>query len=146
MLDNRIVLSPKAADERRGKPELLCPAGSPAAFDAAIEAGADAIYIGGSAFNARINAKNFTKDEMRDAILRAHTYGTKVYIAANTLIYDKERGDYLRAAESAYLAGADALIVADLGAASIIKKYIPELELHASTQLSGHNVDAAKKL
>ena len=146
MLDNRIALSPKAADERRGKPELLCPAGSPAAFDAAIEAGADAIYIGGSAFNARINAKNFTEDEMRDAILRAHTYGTKVYIAANTLIYDKERGDYLRAAESAYLAGADALIVADLGAASIIKKYIPELELHASTQLSGHNVDAAKKL
>ena len=146
MLDNRIVLSPKAADERRGKPELLCPAGSPAAFDAAIEAGADAIYIGGSAFNARINAKNFTKDEMRDAILRAHTYGTKVYIAANTLIYDKERDDYLRAAESAYLAGADALIVADLGAAAIIKKYIPELELHASTQLSGHNTYAARKL
>ena len=146
MLDNRITLSPKAADERRGKPELLCPAGSPAAFDAAIDAGADAIYIGGSAFNARINAKNFTEDEMRDAILRAHTYGTKVYIAANTLIYDKERDDYLRAAESAYLAGADALIVADLGAAALIKKYIPDIELHASTQLSGHNVEAAKKL
>ena len=146
MQDNIINLSPKAADERRRGPELLCPAGSPVAFDAAIEAGADAIYIGGSAFNARINAKNFTEDEMRDAILRAHTYGTKVYIAANTLIYDKERDDYLKAAEAAYLAGADALIVADLGAAAIIKKYIPDLELHASTQLSGHNVAAAKKL
>ena len=87
MLDNRIVLSPKAADERRGKPELLCPAGSPAAFDAAIEAGADAIYIGGSAFNARINAKNFTEDEMRDAILRAHTYGTKVGIYSGKYAY-----------------------------------------------------------
>ena len=146
MLDNVIKTSPKAAAERYRAPELLCPAGSPAAFDAAIEAGADAIYIGGSAFNARINAKNFTEDEMRDAILRAHTYGTKVYIAANTLIYDKERDDYLRAAEAAYLSGADALIVADLGAAALIKKYIPDFELHASTQLSGHNVEAAKKL
>ncbi len=146
MPDNMINLSSKAADEGRRRTELLCPAGSPAAFDAAIEAGADAIYIGGSAFNARINAKNFTEDEMREAILRAHTYGTKVYIAANTLIYDREREDYLRAAESAYLAGADALIVADLGAASLIKKYIPDLDIHASTQLSGHNLAAAKRL
>ena len=91
------------------KPELLCPAGSAAAFDAAIEGGADAIYIGGSAFNARINAKNFTPEEMRAAISRAHAYGVKVYIAANTLIYDREMDDYLRAAETAYTYGADAL-------------------------------------
>ena len=128
------------------KPELLCPAGSAAAFDAAIEGGADAIYIGGSAFNARINAKNFTPEEMRAAILRAHTYGVKVYIAANTLIYDREMDDYLRAADMAYTYGADALIIADMGAASLVKKYIPELEIHASTQLSGHNVAAAKRL
>ena len=128
------------------KPELLCPAGSAAAFDAAIEGGADAIYIGGSAFNARINAKNFTPEEMRAAISRAHAYGVKVYIAANTLIYDREMDDYLRAAETAYTYGADALIIADLGAASLVKKYIPELEIHASTQLSGHNVAAARRL
>ncbi len=128
------------------KPELLCPAGSVAAFDAAIEGGADAIYLGGVAFNARINAKNFTESEMRSAIQRAHSYGVKVYIAANTLIYDRELEEYLKAARSAYLAGADALIVADLGAAAHLRRYLPELELHASTQLSGHNVDAAKKL
>lgn len=126
--------------------ELLCPAGSPAAFDAALEAGADAIYIGGSAFNARINAKNFTYDDMKAAIRRAHLYGVKVYIAANTLIFDRECEEYMRAAREAYLAGADALIVADVGAASLIKKYIPDLELHASTQLSGHSVSAAERL
>ena len=128
------------------RPELLCPAGSPAAFDAAIDAGADAIYVGGVAFNARINAKNFTEDEMRDAIARAHAYGVKVYIAANTLVYDKEMSEFLRAAEAAYLAGADAFITADLGAAAQLKKYIPDVELHASTQLSGHSLDTARTL
>ena len=131
--------------EKRILPELLAPAGSPLAFDAAIEGGADAIYVGGSAFNARINAKNFTPDELRDAITRAHVYGVKVYLAANTLIYDRELDDYLRAAEEAYLSGADAIIVADVGAAREIKKRIP-IELHASTQISGHNVDAARLL
>lgn len=134
------------APQRKTKPELLCPAGSVAAFDAAIEGGADAIYIGGLAFNARINAKNFTEDEMRSAINRAHSYGVKVYIAANTLIYDRELEEYLTAAKKAYLAGADALIVADLGAATLLRKHIPDLELHASTQLSGHNLSAAKRL
>ena len=70
------------------KPELLCPAGSSAALAAAIEGGADAIYLGGVAFNARIHAKNFTHDELRDGISLAHAYGAKVYVTANTLIYD----------------------------------------------------------
>ena len=150
MTDNKGIALSKAADGNVHttvqRPELLCPAGSPAAFDAAIEAGADAIYIGGVAFNARINAKNFSFDEMKDAILRAHNYGVKVYITANTLIFDREAEDYLRAAEQAYIAGADALIVADLGAASLIKKHIPDFELHASTQLSGHAISSAIKL
>ncbi len=149
MSDGRIFSS-KAAEKNCGgavrKPELLCPAGSPAAFDAAIEAGADAIYIGGTAFNARINAKNFTAEDIRSAVKRAHSFGVKVYIAANTLIYDRERDDYIRAAREAYLCGADAMIVADIGAASLIKKYIPDIELHASTQLSGHNLAAAERL
>ena len=109
MLWNADKNTEKAAERATGakaqkRPELLCPAGSPAAFDAAIDAGADAIYIGGSAFNARINAKNFTPDEMREAIARAHAYGTKVYIAANTLVYDKEMTAFLHSAEQSYLA------------------------------------------
>ena len=127
------------------KPELLCPAGSPAALAAAIEGGADAIYLGGAAFNARINAKNFTHDELRDGISLAHAYGAKVYVTANTLIYDKELDDVVRAAEDAYLCGADALIVADLGAAARIRARVP-IALHASTQVSGHNVEAARLL
>ena len=148
MLDRGTYHSKAAENDPAIKtaPELLCPAGSPAAFDAAIDAGADAIYVGGVAFNARINAKNFTEDEMREAIARAHAYGVKVYIAANTLVYDKEMSAFLRAAESAYLSGADAFIVADLGAAAQLRKYLPNVELHASTQLSGHSLAMAKTL
>ena len=101
--------------------------------------------MGGSSFNARINAKNFSEDELLDGIKLAHAYGVKVYIAANTLIFDREREEYLKAAEKMYLFGADALIVADVGMAKEIKKRIP-IEIHASTQLSGHNVEAAKLL
>ena len=132
-------------DKKRILPELLAPAGSPLALEAAIEGGADAVYVGGLAFNARINAKNFTPDELKTSIARAHSYGVKVYIAANTLILDREREEYLRAAEQAYLYGADALIVADIGIASEIRKRIP-IELHGSTQLSGHNLAAAEYL
>ena len=139
-------MNPSATIERSEKQaELLCPAGSPRALAAAIEGGADAIYVGGTAFNARINAKNFTPEELREGIALAHAYGAKVYIAANTLIHDKELEAMLRAAEDAYLAGADALIVADLGAARLIRDRVP-IPLHASTQLSGHNVDAARLL
>ncbi|MBR6679739.1 MAG: U32 family peptidase [Clostridia bacterium] len=132
-------------DKTESRPELLAPAGSFDALCAAIEGGADAVYMGGVAFNARINAKNFTPDEMRRAIALAHTYGVKVYIAANTLIYDRERESFIRAAEDAYLAGADALILADLGCASLIKQRVP-IELHASTQMSGHSVAASREL
>ena len=131
--------------KRISKPELLAPAGSLDALYAAIEGGADAVYVGGVAFNARINAKNFTPEELKRGIDCAHAYGAKVYIAANTLIYDREMDDYLRAAEDAYLCGADAFIVADLGAARLLRSRIP-VELHGSTQLSGHNLHAAELL
>ncbi len=126
-------------------PELLSPAGSIEALRAAIEGGADAIYIGGASFNARINAKNFTPDELREGAKLAHAYGAKLYVAVNTLIYDIEKQAFLKSAEEAYLCGADALIVADVGAARMIKERIP-IELHASTQFSGHNADAARLL
>ncbi|MBO5883855.1 MAG: U32 family peptidase [Clostridia bacterium] len=127
------------------RPELLSPAGSPLALHAAIEGGADAVYMGGAAFNARINAKNFSPDELSSAIRTAHGFGVKIYITLNTLVYDRELDEALFAAEDAYLRGADALIVADMGLASEIKKRLP-IELHASTQMSGHNVAAAKAL
>ncbi len=144
-----IALS-EAADRNRKnteqRPELLCPAGSPAAFDAAIEAGADAIYFGGAAFNARINAKNFTPDDIKSAIRRAHAYGVKVYMTANTLVYDRELREFFDMVKSAYLEGVDAFIVADIGAAAMLKRKIPDIELHASTQLSGHNIESAVRL
>lgn len=127
------------------KIELLCPAGSPTALAAAIEGGADAVYLGGTAFNARIHAHNFTREELQDGIALAHAYGVKVYVTANTLIYDREMDGLLRAAEDACLCGADALILADWGAAMQIRRRIP-IELHASTQMSGHSTEAARRL
>lgn len=134
------------ADITFNKPELLCPAGSPEAFDAAIEAGADAIYLGLSSFNARINAHNFTPADISEATRRAHAYGVKVYVTLNTLVFDRETDEFLRTAESAYLGGVDALIVADIGSARLLHQYMPDMPLHASTQFSGHNVDAAKEM
>jgi len=127
-------------------PELLCPAGDFAALEAAIDAGADAVYFGSTDFNARKHATNFTPDRMREAVKLAHAYGVKVYITQNTLVYDRELSAYLSAAESAIMAGVDALIVADVGGAAEIHRRFPEAELHASTQMSGHNVDAAERL
>ena len=119
-------------------PELLSPAGSPEALEAAILAGADAVYLGCPSFNARIHAHNFDENELREGIALAHRHGVRVYVTLNTLIFDRELPDLLRAAESVALSGADALIVADQGAAALIHKAIPALPLHASTQCSGH--------
>lgn len=134
-----------AAEIMAGKrlPELLSPAGSPEALKAAIDSGADAVYLGGAAFNARINAKNFTDDELRYGIELAHSYGVKVYIAANTLVFDKELDGFLRSVEYAYRCGADALIIADPGAAAEVRRRFP-IELHASTQCSCHGAEAAE--
>ncbi len=127
-------------------PELLAPAGSPEALDAAIAAGADAVYFGGGAFNARMNAKNFVGDALADAIRKCRLYGVKTNITLNTLVHGREMQDVLDYVDTLYTLGADALIVADLGAASLIKRYFPDLELHASTQAAGHNTAAAKVL
>lgn len=127
-------------------PELLAPAGSLESLKAAIAGGADAVYFGGGDFNARINAKNFANEELKQAIDLLHSCGRKAYITLNTLVHDRELEDYLRFAEFVYLAGADALIVADIGGADAIHRHLPNLELHASTQMSGHNVEQAKLL
>lgn len=127
-------------------PELLCPAGSPDALDAAIDGSADAVYLGGALFNARMNAKNFGGDALRSAVLRAHTFGVKVYLTLNTLITDHEFPAMIDFVREAVMSGIDALIVADIGAAVAIHRYFPSLELHASTQMSGHNADMGHRL
>ena len=127
---------------KRKLPELLCPAGSREALFAGIEGGADAVYMGGTSFNARINAKNFDFNDMRECAEIAHKYGVKLYQTLNIQIYDKEIDSFVRDAYRSAECGIDAFIVADMGAASLLKKYVPEMPLHASTQMSAHNKDA----
>ena len=127
-------------------PELLAPAGTPEALAAALDAGADAIYFGGTDFNARLRAANFTPEAMREAVKLCHAFGAKAYLTLNTLVTDRELPRAVEAAKEAYLYGIDALIVADLGAAKAIHEAIPDFELHASTQCAGHNVAAAAEL
>ena len=127
-------------------PELLAPAGSPEALEAAFLAGADAVYLGGSRFNARLNAHNFDTAELREAVSHAHRMGGRVYLTLNTLTWDSELSDALDAAYEAAAAGVDALIIADMGAAALIRRSLPNLPLHASTQLSGHNAAVGEVL
>ena len=115
-------------------------------LDAAIEGGADAVYLGGAAMNARIHAGNFSSEQLREAVKKAHSYGVKVYFTLNTLVTDRELPVFLAAAWDAAEAGVNALIVSDLGGAAAIHREIPSLELHASTQMSGHNAEMAKEL
>ena len=124
-------------------PELLAPAGGFDALEAAIEAGADAVYFGGESFGARAFAKNFSREEIARAAKLCRAFGVKSYVTLNTLIFDRETAAMLDYAAFLEEAGVDALIIADVGAASLIRRYIPTMPLHASTQFSGHNTDAA---
>ena len=132
--------------EPAGIPELLAPAGSFESLEAAVFAGADAVYLGMTSFNARASAKNFGEAALRDAVSLAHGSSVKIYITLNTLIYDREFPEWLRAAEKAAELGADALIVADAGGASLLRRFIPEIPLHASTQMSVHNAEGGRRL
>ena len=131
----------------RSLPELLSPAGSPDALRAAIDGGADAVYLGGGSFHARMNADNFgTLASLSEAIALAHFWGVKVYVTLNTMVYDREIDAAIAQAEQAALAGADGLIVADLGLATLLRRALPEMPLHASTQMSIHRGDAGRLL
>ena len=123
-------------------PELLAPAGSPEALYAAIEAGADAVYVGGR-HSARAFAKNFDEDELLDGIRYAHLHGKKVYIALNTLLFDREMAEALSYAARVAAMGVDAAIVADLGLMSLLRRELPALPIHASTQCFIHNRESA---
>ena len=121
-------------------PELLAPVGGPAQLYAAVNNGADAVYLGGSRFNARAKAENFSLRELREVISYAHQRNVKVYITFNILIKDRELGDALDYAEALYSIGADAVILQDMGLARLIRKYVPGLPLHLSTQGTVYNV------
>ena len=118
------------------KIELLAPAGDEEALKAAIMAGANAVYMGGGRFGARAFAGNFEDDKLIDAVDYAHQMGVKIYITANTIIKDEEIGDFLNYIDFLYEIGVDAVILQDLGMIDIISKRIPDLELHASTQMT----------
>ena len=117
--------------------ELLAPAGSYEAFEAALGAGADAIYVGGPEFGARAYANNFTKEELIQAIRTAHIHGKKLYLTVNTLLKNKEIKDRLyESLLEPYMNGLDAVIVQDIGVFEFIKGNFPGLHLHASTQMT----------
>ncbi|MCE5197215.1 MAG: U32 family peptidase [Negativicutes bacterium] len=119
--------------------ELLAPAGSLAALQVAVAAGADAVYLGGKQFSARAYACNFDEKELEKAIRLAHHHGVRLYLTLNTLLRQEELAAALRYAEQVYLQGIDALIIQDTGLAALLRRQLPDLALHASTQMTIHN-------
>ena len=122
--------------------EVLAPAGSFDALIAAVRGGADAVYLGAGNFNARRNAANFDGDTLREAVAFCHTRGVKVHLALNTLVGDSEIKSALRELKTACKCGIDAVIVQDFGLAMLIRKAAPDIEMHASTQMSIHSPSA----
>ena len=120
--------------------ELLSPAGSPEAVIAAVQNGADAVYLGMGNFNARRGAKNFSDEEFEKAVRYCRIRGCKVYVTLNTLVNDRELESAVRAAGLASDLGADGIIIQDLGLIKAVRKALPDIPLHASTQMSIHNL------
>ena len=129
--------------------ELLSPAGSPEAVVAAVQNGADAVYMGLGIFNARRGAKNFSDEEFEKAVRYCRIRDCKVYVTMNTLVGDREMEQAVELARRVSDLGADAILVQDLGLLSVLKKAVPDIPLHASTQMSIHNlagVEAAAEM
>ncbi len=124
--------------------ELLSPAGSPEAVAAAVQNGADAVYLGCGDFNARRRAKNFTPEDFAQAVEYCHVRGAKVYLTLNTLLSDRELPGAVELAGYANEVGADAVLVQDLGLAASLRRRYPDLPLHASTQMTVHSLDGVK--
>lgn len=131
--------------QNRKLPELLAPAGSMEAVRAAVQNGAGAVYLGFGTFNARRGAKNFSPEQIREAIAYCRLRGVKTNITVNTLVSDREIPALLRDVRLLLDAGADALIVQDLGAARCIRETFPDAVLHASTQLTIHSLEGARQ-
>lgn len=125
------------------KVELLSPAGNMESLKAAIEAGCDAVYLGGKMFGARSYAENFTNEELVQAIRYSHLYGVKVYVTINTIVYEREVINFVNYVRFLHQNNVDAVIIQDLGMLDLLRKKFPNLELHASTQMHIHNYEGA---
>ena len=125
-------------------PELLCPAGDEAALRAAVDSGANAVYLGYRAFGARASATNFDAEALEAAVRYAHLYHARVYVTMNTLVKPDEMQDLRAALGEIAATGADAAIVQDLGVADLVRREFPVLALHASTQMAICNAEGAR--
>ena len=137
---------PSAKGSPDRKIEILAPAGGFDSVIAAAHSGADAVYIGAKSFSARASAHNFDNEELAECVRYCHRRGMKVHLALNTLIFDDEMQSAVELVKTAARADIDALIIQDLGLASLVKEIVPELPLHASTQLTVHTPYGAKAL
>jgi len=126
-------------------PEILAPVGGREQFFAALNAGADAVFLGLKQFNARSRAENFTLDDLQSLVPLAHRYGMKVLVTLNILIKDMELPDLIDTLAALEEIGVHAIIVQDLGVARIAKEHFPGLRLHASTQMAVHNLAGVKE-
>jgi len=125
--------------------ELLSPAGSMEALRAAVQNGADAVYLGYDAFNARMGAHNFTADELQQAVVYCHVRGVKVHLTLNTLVGDREMPRAAEIVRLAAILGVDALIVQDLGVVRLVRELAPDMPIHASTQMSVHSLEGVQQ-
>ena len=125
--------------------ELLSPAGSMEALRAAVQNGANAVYLGYDAFNARMGAQNFSADELREAIVYCHVRGVKVHLTLNTLVSDREMVQAADVIRTAAAFGIDAFIVQDLGMVALCREIAPEVAIHASTQMSIHSLEGVQQ-
>ena len=116
--------------------EILAPAGSFESMKAAVAAGADAVYIGGNKFGARAYADNLDEDRMKEAIDYAHLHGCRIYMTVNTLVKEREMKELYSYLLPYYEQGLDAVIVQDMGVFSFVKRHFPDLDVHASTQMT----------
>ena len=118
------------------KHELLSPAGNMQALTQAVSNGADSVYIGFTKFSARANVKNFTNEEIVQALSLCHLYDVKLYVAMNTLVKDDEVSEFLGEVEYLYRIGVDAILMQDFGMICLCRLRYPNLEIHASTQVN----------
>lgn len=126
------------------KIELLAPAGNFEALAAAVESGADAVYLGGNKFNARAYADNFDEETLAKAVSYAHIRGVKVLVTINILLSDRELVEALDYVSFLYYIGVDAIIVQDLALLKLVASVFPDMEVHCSTQMTVHNIEGAK--
>ena len=126
--------------------EILSPAGDFESLKAAVQNGADAVYIGGKCFSARQFANNFDDDQMIEAVRYCHAYNVKLYVTMNTIMDNNVLVEAVKYASFLYHAGVDALIIQDIGFLKLLREILPDFEIHASTQMTVHNLDAVNML